>query len=87
MLARRLAAGLALQVEPKDPMVGGLTVSAWWALWWQCHRYDGMGAVQRTEWPDAGGLACQAMVTVTVFAVILNQVLKQQEQERKSDGR
>jgi hypothetical protein len=72
---RRLAAGLPLLAEPRDPMEGGLSAGAWMALWSACHAVTGLG-LWRTVWPDGGATTEQPALAVAMFDLITAQALE-----------
>jgi hypothetical protein len=85
-IAARLVAGKEPLMEPQDPMLGGMPVSAWIAVFWDTHTGNGMGGVMRVEWPDEGGYAAQANVTVEALDEVQSAVLKEAELERARSG-
>lgn len=75
VIVRRHLMGLRQLLEPRDPMLGGLSVMAWLSIWGACHERDAMtGGVRRIEWPDEGGVATQSAMVVRMFGLINEQV-------------
>ena len=75
VIARRHLMGLRELLEPRDPMLGGLSMRAWVSLWNECHERDGVtGGMRRVEWPDDGGVSQQSALVVRMFRLINEQV-------------
>lgn len=85
-IAARLAAGAEPLAEPQDPMLGGLPVGAWFALFRDTHEPDGFGGMRRAEWPDGGAYADQPAVLVEALAAVREAVVTEWANERRRSG-
>jgi hypothetical protein len=77
--------GQVLLAEPRDPMIGGISVQVWFELFYDTHSPNGMGGFIRTEWPEPGGFAEQPALVSAVFATV--QEVLAEVMERNSSGK
>lgn len=78
-IARRVAAGKESFADAQDPMWGGISVDAWFELFWATHCPSGSGGFIRVEWPEPGGLAEQPTIVIRAFSLVREAVLMEME--------
>lgn len=68
--------GQVMLAEPRDPMVGGISVGGWFQLFTDTHSPNGMGGFTRIEWPEPGGLADQPALVPEVLHIVQDEILE-----------
>lgn len=65
--------------------MAGLHVTSWVYLYLTCHSFV-MGSPVRTQWPDGRSTLRQPAVTVQMFELIAEEIVKEQEAQRERDA-